>query len=109
VYAAEGEFVEDADSVGWALIGAADGLQLVPDALPATPPVITQIKYQTGSVTIDFTTSNPSAAFELRESADLRAWKQTASASFTSTGANTVRATVAGVAAGQTFYRVAVP
>lgn len=109
VYAAEGAFIEDADSVGWALIGAADGLQLVADALPATPPVITQIKYVTGTVTIEFTTSNPSATFELRESADLTSWKKTTSAAFTSTGANSVRATVTGVTAVQTFYRVAVP
>jgi hypothetical protein len=109
VYAAEGEFVEDADAPAWGLIGAPDGLELVADELPATPLVITQIKYQAGTVTLDFTSSKPAAAHELWESADLKSWKETASASFSSTGGSGVRATVTGVTASQTFYRVAAP
>lgn len=109
VYAAEGEYLEDADTWVWALIGAADGLELVADELPATPPQITQIRYQAGTVTLDFISSNPAGVHELWESVDLRAWQKITSASFSATGGNGVRATVTGATADRAFYRVAVP
>ncbi len=108
VYAGEGEFVEDADGL-WALIGAPDGLELVTDELPAAPPTLGTIRYQAGTVTIDFTSTSPAATHELWESGDMKSWTKSTTATFTSTGGTGVRVTVTGATAPQTFYRVTVP
>lgn len=108
IYAAEGEFVEDADTDTWALIGAAEGLQLVADELPLEPFALGQLKHLGTSVTIDFDSPKPTGQHSLHQSADLKAWSPVVGASFAPTGGKGVRVTVNNPTGDVKFYRVEV-
>jgi hypothetical protein len=104
IYAAEGAFVDDADTDQWQLIGAPGGLEVV----AAPVPFQVQKVAKTGDfLTIEFQSSNPAGPHQLFESVDLRTWGVAAGASFTATGGNGVRVTVPAGAAAAKFYVVA--
>lgn len=108
IYAAEGEFTEDGDTGGWALIGAPDGLPLVADAVPIGPFALGAIQSVGANVLIDFESPRPSGPHVLLESTDLKSWAPAAGASFASTGGQGVRATVSNPPDSVKFYRVSI-
>ncbi len=106
VYAAEGAFVEDAETDQWKLIGESGGLQIL--AAPAKFE-IQQITKSGGLVSIEFQSPNPSGQHQLLDSVDLRTWNTVAGAVFEKTTGNGVRATVSGVTDNAKFYRLTLP
>lgn len=108
VYAAAGEWLEDGDTATWALIGAAEGLQLVADELPLAPFALGQLRHQGNSLTIDFQSPKPAGQHTLVGSADLKTWNPVSGALFAPTGGNTVRVTVNNPTDDVKFYRVSV-
>jgi hypothetical protein len=106
IYAAEGAFVDDAETDQWQLIGASSGLQIV------AAPVKFEIQSVTmagGQVTLEAQSPNPDGQHQLLESADLRTWKTATGAVLAKTGGNGIRATVTGVTDSAKFYRLALP
>ncbi len=102
VYAAEGAFVDDADTDQWQLIGAPGGLEIV----SGTKLAAVGIKKDNDRVTIDLASPQPDGQHQLQESTDLKTWRAVAAAVVTKTGNDTVRVSVTGVTGGQRFYRV---
>jgi len=107
VYAAEGAFVEDADTTAWALIGAPDGLELVADEGPPAQVSLGRLTFASSRVTLDFTSTRPTTQHQLLESTNLTSWQPVAAANFTTTGGNGVRVVVDGVSGAARFYRIA--
>ncbi|PYI85609.1 MAG: hypothetical protein DME26_10670 [Verrucomicrobia bacterium] len=103
VYAAEGAFMNDADTDQWQLIGAPGGLEIV-----AAPPRLTILGLSKSSdqVTLNFNSSAAGGQYQLQESADLARWQPVTPASFQNTGNNSFRFTVSGVTGTARFYRV---
>lgn len=106
IYAAEGEFLEDADSGGWALIGAPEGLQLVADDLPPEPFLLGPLHYAGNLLTIDFDSPRPGGPHSLLESPDLKIWTAVPGATFVATGGKHVQVTVNNPSGTVKFYRV---
>jgi hypothetical protein len=106
IYAAEGAFLEDAETDTWQLIGAPGGLEL---AAPAVRFEIQRLSRTATGLTIEFQSPNPNGTHQLLQSTDLRTWTPAAGATFTATGNNGVRASLANPAAPATFYRLALP
>ena len=102
VYAAQGNFAEDADTDQWQLIGAPGGLEIVTGANLT----FVRIQRQNDQVLIDFTTPNPDGPHQLLESVDLKTWRPTTGATFQKNGGG-IRTSVNGVAGEKKFYRVA--
>ena len=104
VYAAEGAFVDDAETDQWQPIGAPGGLQVI--AGPRIPLTIRAIAKAFDHVTIDFDTPSPVGSHDLLESGDLKSWQPAASAAFEKQGGNRLRATLqVGPGSGK-FYRI---
>ncbi|MBN8249021.1 MAG: hypothetical protein J0L84_16455, partial [Verrucomicrobia bacterium] len=108
IYAAEGEFLEDGDTGSWALIGAADGLQLVTEPAPIGPFSLDTIRVEAATITIEFASPRPGGAHVLLESTTLSNWSPVSSAQFVSTGGQGMRCTVAQPSGDVRYYRVEV-
>ena len=105
IYAAPGSFEADGDTDTWALIGGADGLQLVAESVVAAPFSLGQILVTGTTLTIDFESTKPGGTHTLLESVDLKTWTPNANATFVSTGGNRIRVTATSVGNAR-FYRV---
>ncbi len=109
VYAAEGAFVDDGDTGGWALIGGQGGLELVADSVPVPEFTLKSLKSENGKVVIDFESPRPGGLHRLHESSNMTNWSPVTGAVFGGTGGNGVRATVDMPTSGARFYRVEIP
>lgn len=111
VYAAEGAFVDDGDTGSWALIGAPDGLALVDDAAPAGPVTVRGVRIDGGSLVLEFDSANPAASHVVLQcpeslSSETSRWSPLATATITSLGGLSYRATIPVPSARAGFYRV---
>ena len=103
VYAAEGAFVEDADTDQWHLIGGPGGLEIV--AGPLGKITVGALTKSADRVSIEFTSQGGATADELQESADLKSWQAVPGAAFEKT-ANGLRVSAGGATGVAKFYRV---
>lgn len=111
VYAAEGAFVDDGDTGGWALIGAPEGLALVDDAAPSGPVMVRGVRLDGGSLVLEFESANPPAShvvLQCPESlvSDASRWTPLTTAAVISLGGQSYRATIPLPAAKAGFYRI---
>jgi hypothetical protein len=109
VYAAEGEFANDADTDAWALIGSPGGLDLVAEETPPPGPFRLGRPALAGNrLSLEFESPLPAARHALEETEDLRSWRPSPSAAFTPTTGRGMRVSVDAAAGTARFYRVSV-
>jgi hypothetical protein len=109
VYAANGAFVEDADTGDWKLLGETGGLELVEGATLAQPPIIQGIEYSNGRVIINFSSTAEPSTHQLQESVDLKTWQPAVGATFEKGANNLDRVSVNSGSVSAKFYRLSLP
>ena len=108
IYAANGAFIDDAETVDWKLIGDVGGLELVQGASVA--PLLRGITLNNGDVVIRFTSAGEPSTHQLFESSDLVTWKASTGVVFVKGGADGMHtARVARGIGNARYYRLSLP
>lgn len=102
IYAAEGAFADDAETDSWALIGSADGLELVGTSLNEM--VVTRFALENGDLLLDFASPEPGGIHEMQRSVDLITWTPVES-TFVNLGEGVLRGTAMAAEAPSEYVR----